>query len=185
MTITDFMYDYDKAKKALQELKRCYFRPVIAYPDGHLTHDADCNCHRPVDMYDYAPCTCGLNHQLKWLDCSLAVKLNPNYWNESRLQEVGRYFDVEGWQSIRDNKHFLEEALKDNIKTTTPSEDELLEDRDWRLIAEVFGQYAKVLQSIQHDTECQICGWTWCSSLSDKCRGCDNWNKPPSRKWHN
>ena len=77
-------------RQILLSVKARYFRPVIARKEGLLVHHGDCHVYLPIPVYEYAPCTCGLNHDLRSLSSccpSLVEKLNPKYWDEYKKQE--------------------------------------------------------------------------------------------------
>lgn len=122
-------------------------------------------------MYNYAPCNCGFNLDLKDLSasCRLVEKLNPEFGNQGKKQETGVFF--EGMMGKEEARAFLEKAF--DCKWTEPDPEEVAreDEEDWNLIEEFFGaDYVTTLKSLQHDTECPTCGCTW---RGDKdCRYC-------------
>jgi len=153
----------------LQKLKQRYFLPVIAHPTGHLCHYGDCDIYRPIEIYRLAPCTCGFNYELRWAGWDYAPKLNPNFGNEYRLQEVGVF-----WEGKIDPK-VLEDLWKSSggnvqeVESRTEADEEV----EWGVIEVVFGkEYADVLRSLIHNQECVVCGWTWRGDASAPCRYC-------------
>lgn len=55
-----------------QDIKRRYFREVIAHPEGAVTHHGDCH------IYRIQICTCGLLHDLMVMP-SVAEDLFSDY----------------------------------------------------------------------------------------------------------
>ena len=149
-------------------IRNRYFRPVIAHPEGHLGHHGDCHVFLPIELYRYAPCTCGLNHDLRPLGHEIAMKLNPNFGNELRLQEVGVYFSK---FSAEENLAIMK-MLFDTFGECDPRTEEDDED-DWDQIILVFGrEYVDKLRSQIHNTTCPVCGWTWHGNKNKLCSYC-------------
>lgn len=172
------MHDYEKTKAALARMKDRYWRPVISHPKGHLTHFAYCKTHQAVEIYDYAPCTCGLHCDLQDLGLELAKKLNPDYGNEERRQESGRYYKPKTPEQLAEMDRELQEAFGVSFNKLDSIDEETLamhDERDWKLIAEVFGQeYTHYLRTeATHDQKCKKCGETWSLKLcNEKCPNC-------------
>ena len=122
----------EKLKKTLLRLKDRYFRPVIAYPDGYLTHHGDCDIHRSLMIYGTAPCTCGFLHDLQALPGSIADKLYPERWHDLGKQE-GREEDAEG-EEVR---KILVENLFGKVVSMP---EELSEEEENAIIEEIFGK---------------------------------------------
>ena len=129
----------------LKIIKDRYFRPVIARPEGLVVHHGDCETHRAIDIYCYAPCTCGLLHDLKPLDGKLAEKLNPNYFEDYKRQENPHGEEITQEDIDAMKEHFKKAGMKFN--PMTEEESKLQEKEEWALITEVFGEdyvnYAK------------------------------------------
>lgn len=153
----------------LQKLKERYFRPVITHPAGHLCHFGDCDVYRPIEVYRFAPCTCGFNRDLHWLSWDYAPKLNANFGNEYRLQEVGIFW--EGKIDAQDLAAFWKASGIDlNVVEPRTTEDD---EAEWAVIESVFDHdYVNFLRSLTHDQECAACGWTWRGEASAPCRYC-------------
>jgi hypothetical protein len=153
----------------LQKLKERYFRPVMIQPIGHLCHCGDCDIYRPIEIYRFAPCTCGFNYDLRWVGWDYVSKLNPNFGNEYRLQEVGVF-----WEGKIDSKEMdaiweASGAKLNNIEPRTRDD----EKAEWGIIEVALGrEYVDFLQSLVHDQECVACGWTWRGEASAPCRYC-------------
>lgn len=131
----------EKLKNYLTNIKDRYFRPVIARREGLLTHHGDCDVHRSLEVYGTAPCTCGLNHDLKCLDVGLIEKLNPKFWMEESQKHPKTYSEYCG------NREFLELHFG-KIEPLTDEEQEELDQKEWQLLAEVFGsEYIEYLRA--------------------------------------
>jgi hypothetical protein len=132
-----WQYNKETAKKRLLELKDRYFRPVIAFPEGHLTHHGHCHVHRSLRMYGTAPCTCGFLHDLNSIPDSLALKLYPPF-HEEQL-----------WIDPLPEKPLSEEEMAKNVKLlheifgppigSTSEEWYEICASEWAMIEEVFG----------------------------------------------
>ena len=152
----------------LTAIRSRYFRPVMAHPEGHLGHHGDCHVFLPIDIYRYAPCTCGFNHDLRPLGHYIAEKLNPSFSNELRLQEVGIYFSK---LSAEDNLAIIK-MLSESFGECKPRTEEDDED-DWDQIILVFGkEYVDRLRSQVHNAECPGCSWTWNTKKETTCSYC-------------
>lgn len=137
-------------RKILIDIKYRYFRPVIARKEGLLVHHADCHVHLPIPVYEYAPCTCGLNHDLRPLSAccpSLVEKLNPRYWDEYKKQECPKT-PIPTEDEMKANEKWLAEVFPD-YNYTPPTEEEIRiqDEQDWELITDAFDKeytdYAK------------------------------------------
>jgi len=177
------------AIRNLYRIKERYFRPVIAHPNGLLCHAADCAVHRPIEIYRYAPCTCGLNYDLHWLGHGLAEKLNPNFGNEYRLQEVGVSYTGKVPQEEVDKlfEAFLEKTKPTETITAKAINETLAgissplripeeiddDEIDWLHIAVVFSEeYCELLKSNIHNQKCPTCDWSWYGEADQKCSFC-------------
>jgi hypothetical protein len=143
---TPWAYNVDKMRARLIAIRERYYRPVIAYPEGPLNHHGDCETHRAMDVYKYAPCTCGLLHDLKVISHDMAVKIFPPMEDDMAKQDAmipgHRY-----WRgpATEEEKLKCEEFMQKHFgkyKAVGPSPEEWEEitARDWSLIEEVFGQ---------------------------------------------
>ena len=141
-----FGYDIDRQRRGLKQLHDRYFRKVIAHPDGRLTHHGDCQIYRSFgeeyDDYQYAYCSCGFFHDLRWLDCGVTDKLyDKTRYYEELGREVGRKpgdppaISEEEYQKCM---QALEDAGMKKV-VATPEQEAAMNERDWKLIAEVFG----------------------------------------------
>jgi hypothetical protein len=133
----------------LQAVRDRYFRPVIAFPEGHLCHHGDCDTHRAMEIYKYAPCTCGLLHDLKMVESSIVNKIYPKYNEDYGRQDAmvpGSFYWLPEAEKVEARKH-----AKDTIKQffgeprqLTPDEWKQVTERDWNLIEQVFGAAFRV-----------------------------------------
>jgi hypothetical protein len=161
--------DSSREIKELQRIKDMYFRPVIARPEGYLTHYGDCSIHRAIVMYDYAPCTCGFNYWLRPLTGGLASKLNPDWDLDYRRQECGVKFKMSSPQELDEMCRALQEALGP-FRPQTKEEEQLQNEVEWLLILEVFGnEYCEYLKTLVPDVECGECGLEFSSQLHPSC----------------
>lgn len=131
------IWNYDAAiqGRRLEKIKERYFRPVMAYPEGHLTHHGDCSVHRSKEIYGTAPCNCGFLHDLNPLPESLVEKLYEKYYDD-----FARGFpEPEHSLSQEEMDDILEKTFGAFIKPTT---EEWLEicGKDWQLIEKIFGK---------------------------------------------
>lgn len=122
----------------LQAIKDRYFRPVIARFEGLVTHHVDCDTYRSIDIYGYAPCTCGLLHDLRPLG-GIAEKLNPNYYKEYNRQEFPNCEEM-AQEEMDKATNKLEISLGQKFNPMTDEEKQLQDEEDWKLIEEVFGE---------------------------------------------
>lgn len=129
----------------LEQIRDRYFRPVMSQSAGRLCHHADCQTHRAMEVYKYALCTCGLLHDLRMLDGSLASKIYPDAGEEYAKQEAmvpGSFYWMDSEEratrqaEARDflKKYFGEAARMD------AQEWDARNAKDWTLIEEVFGR---------------------------------------------
>lgn len=125
-----------KLKKGLERLKKRYFRPVVARQEGLLTHFGDCDIYQAGEVYGWAVCTCGLIHDLGWLDSTLVEKIYPKYWTECG--------------NIAEPRHVPVELPEDfQIEELDRTEIEKRDYQEWELIRSVFGEdYTKYLQYV-------------------------------------
>jgi hypothetical protein len=138
-------WDYDEVKvaKTLNRIKDRYFRPVIAYPNGHLTHHGNCEIHRAMDIYRYAFCSCGFLHDLDFIPESLALKLWPTFYNEIAKQDAAvpgsNYWEPLPKEKFQENVDFITKHFGPAI---SPTEEQIaiILKKDWQLIEDVFGQ---------------------------------------------
>lgn len=137
-------YHLQQARVRLEAIRDRYFRPVIAFPEGNLCHHGDCETHRAMEIYKYAPCTCGLLHDLKIIDGSIVKKIYPRHIEDYGRQEAmvpGSFY----WLSVEDKakaRKGTEETMRQlfgELKPLTPDEWQQVTERDWNLIEEVFG----------------------------------------------
>lgn len=133
----------DKVIRTLTRIKERYFRKTIAQPGGDLVHHGHCSTHRSMEVYKYAPCTCGLLHDMLVLDNSLAVKLLPSLHEDEARQEAmppgSRYWTgPPSEEEIKESMSFLEKIFGKPVKLTKEEIREI-DDRDWSLIEQVFG----------------------------------------------
>lgn len=94
-------------------------------------------------MYGTAPCSCGLLHDLNFLDSSLSIKLYPEQFDDL-LKEDG----IDPEENKEERKKILNESLS-VIKEIFGdwAEDNLNDSSDWDLITEVFGpSFCKTLK---------------------------------------
>lgn len=147
-------YDRERQCKELERFRDRYFRSVIKYPDGHLTHFGDCSIHRAFTQEDdgfdsYAYCSCGFFHDMRWLDSSIADKL---YDRDRYHEELGRHGGRKPGDppavSDEEMEKFFEEFEKQPgvTKVAGPSDEQwaAMCIRDWDLIEEVFGEAFRV-----------------------------------------
>jgi hypothetical protein len=148
-------YNIHKMRSRLEQLRDRYFRPVIAHPEGHLVHMGDCETHRAMEVYKYAPCTCGLLHDLRYIDHTLAKKILPSMDEDESRQDamipghrywLGPYSDEE---KAKMRAMFEQHFPAKNVIAPTPQEYEELEKRDWSLIEEVFGKPFRERMEVQ------------------------------------
>lgn len=141
-----FGYDVERQRRGLQLLHDRYFRPVIAYKDGHLTHHGDCEIHRCFgDEWSepYAYCSCGFFHDLRCIDGEVVYKL---YDRKKYYEELGRHAGRKPGDppAITDEEmEALFAALeRQGVKriVATPEQEAVCNERDWKLIGEVFGE---------------------------------------------
>ena len=163
--------DRERTIRDLEWIKHLFFRPVIARQEGVITHHADCEVHRPVSIYNYAPCTCGLNHHLRSLD-GIAEKLNPDYGLEYRKQEVGIDFVPPTPEKTKEMDEMLEQIFGP-LNRMTPEEQAAQDEEEWSIISEVFGDdYVQYLKDNANDNECEVCRNEWSSKRYKQCPWC-------------
>jgi hypothetical protein len=133
-------YDVERERNKLKDVRDRYFRSVIKFPTGHLTHFGDCEIHRSMEVYGYAFCSCGLLHDLRWIDSGLADKLYPKQYEELGRQNIGPKLTPE---EIAANMQVIEAAFVEaGAKSIQATDEEWAAccKRDWNLIEEVFGR---------------------------------------------
>lgn len=135
---TPWKYDSEKQKARLNRIKDRYFRPVIAYPEGHLTHHGDCSIHRAIDVYGTAACTCGFLHDLRILPESLTTKLYPKMYEELVWEDGPPAKPTP--EERAELEAMMEKAFPKSSRIgPSPEEWQELCIQDWTLIEEVFG----------------------------------------------
>lgn len=122
-----------------------YFRPVIKYPEGHLNHHGDCETFRAMEVYKYAPCTCGLLHDLRMLPGSIVSKIYPKRNEDYSRQEAmvpGSFY----WMTLEEKarhhkeaKEFIKEHFGEPQKLSLVEWEQQTES-DWNIIRDVFGE---------------------------------------------
>jgi len=145
----------EKQKLRLEQIRDRYFRPVIAFPDGHLCHHGDCSIHRAIDIYGTAACTCGFLHDLRILNESLKSKLHPNFYQELCLED-GPPINL-SVDELAEREAFLEKHFpKSSFVAPSLAEWKEICIQDWTLIEDVFGEVfrkRKEAEWIEHE-EC-------------------------------
>jgi len=138
---------------------------VIANQNGLLVHHGDCDIHRAKEMHSFAACTCGLLHDLRWLEWSLVEKMYPKFGDELVHSDMTWEMEQEakGREPISHEetlKIFKEAGFKINDDPPTEEELKKIEARDkehWESIEYVFGkEYVEYLNqqndaSSEHD----------------------------------
>lgn len=122
-------------KKILFGIKNRYFRPVIARPEGIVTHHGDCSIYRPSGE---AFCSCGLLHDLNCLKGGIADKIWPNYGSDYKLQEC-----PDAKKPTPEEIKAMDEELQNILGPFAPMTEEerkIEDEEDWQLIVEVFGE---------------------------------------------
>lgn len=79
----------------LKDIKERYFNPGIrakgstSFPKAEITHFADCNIYRSLDVYDFVFCSCGLLHDLtaRLGSSRLLEVVYPDYQKDMDRQE--------------------------------------------------------------------------------------------------
>ena len=138
MKPTPWKYDSEKQKARLLRLKDRYFRSVIAFPEGHLTHHGDCSIHRAIDVYGTAACTCGFLHDLRIMPESITTKLYPKMYEEM-IWEDGPPVQLTEEERV-EREAMMEKAFPKSSRIgPSPEEWHELCIKDWALIEEVFG----------------------------------------------
>lgn len=65
----------------LEKIKNRYFR------NNKIDHHGDCCIYQSIEAYGWAICTCGLLHDLDYLDGSKNIyEIYPNYYKDYELQ---------------------------------------------------------------------------------------------------
>jgi len=163
--------DRERAVRELEHIKKLFYRPVIARKEGMVTHYGDCEVHRSVEMHNYAPCVCGLNYLLRTLD-GIAEKINPDYGLEYRKQEVGVDF-VPPTPKEYEERHKILEEVFGPFNELTPEEQAKIDEEEWSIIAEVFGDdYVEYLKEQVPDNQCEVCRIEWSSKRHGQCPWC-------------
>jgi hypothetical protein len=127
----------------LEAIRDRYYRPNTKHPEGDLVHHGDCETHRSMEVYRYAPCTCGLLHDLKILG-DMALRLYPQMYEDEARQDAmipgHRY-----WQGpvteeeLKKCDEFIKQHFGEPV-SPSPEEWDQICKRDWTLIEEVFGK---------------------------------------------
>lgn len=144
MTPKQWNYDVDKMKSRLKSVYERYFWPTISHPEGDLVHFGDCESHRSMEVYKYAPCTCGLLHDLQNLHGILADMIFPQRmkdWSKQEAMVPGSfYYNPLTQEELEEQRKILAEIFPTS-RAISPAPEEILEceKRDWALIEEVFG----------------------------------------------
>lgn len=142
-------------KLALQKLKERYFRPVEKYPNGHFNHHGDCNIFQAIEVYGFAPCSCGLIHDLRWFPEELSTKVYPKFRKDRvRSESVWHDYDEATHQYVPPKPIPQEEV--DKLMAVLKAQGMLVVDpatyqkenwqiqqqeaEDWAVIEEVFGK---------------------------------------------
>lgn len=139
-------YNVERQRRGLERIRDRYFRKVIAYQDGHLTHHGDCVIYRSIELEDvpYAYCSCGLFHDFRWIDSNLTDKLYDRVkYHEELGKEVGRKPGDPPVVSDEEMNALWDKLEKQGWKKCVePTEEEWADicERDWALIGEVFGE---------------------------------------------
>jgi hypothetical protein len=136
--------------KKLTEIRNRYFRSVIKRKDGLITHHGDCDIHNAKEIYGFATCTCGLLHDLQWINYRLAEKIYPNFGTELAKSEM-TWEEEKNWKPISEEDS--EKFFKDNgFVINNFIDEEALKKEDeaqWEIIKEVFGkEYVQYLQEL-------------------------------------
>lgn len=120
----------------LEQIRDRYFRKVIAYPGGIITHHADCQIHRAIEVYDHATCTCGLLHDLRYIDSELALKIFPNFFDDDARSEMGKDYGnsfrmAEGVAFLENIPEFAQMSVENDAGK---------DERQWSEIGVIFGE---------------------------------------------
>lgn len=134
----------DLVKMRLEAIRDRYFRGTIAFPEGDLCHHGDCNTHRAMEIYKYAPCSCGLLHDLKIIDDGIVDKIFPRWKADSAKHDAmvpgHRYWTGPlSDEEVKNNEKFLERFFGTPV-SYPPEELESMMKEEWELIEEVFGK---------------------------------------------
>lgn len=135
----------------LSSIKNRYFRPVIANKDGIIVHYADCDIYQAKEIYGFAPCTCGLLHDLNWIDFRLAEKIYPNFGTELTKSEM-TWEEEKNW--VPSSKEDIDKFFEDNgivVHNIEDVQQELKEEdkEHWSIIEKIFGyKYVTYLKSL-------------------------------------
>ena len=142
--------DNVKCLRQLYAIYNRYFRKVIKGP--LLVHHGDCHIYQAKEIYGFAPCTCGLLHDLQGIyDYKLAEKIYPDFVSELCRSEM-TWEQEQNWGPIPEKE--VEKFYKDNdIVVNHSCEDE--EDKEhWVLIERVFGsEYTEKLKKDYQERE--------------------------------
>lgn len=133
----------DRIRKELNWLKDRYFRPVIAYPEGHLCHYGNCHVHRSIEMHGTAPCNCGFLMDLSFLGESIKMKLHPDFYEEQAKEEPVCTPEEKQAAEILFEKIFgkpLEDTRTEENKEQDRRMEQIKNNMEWSLIEEVFGK---------------------------------------------
>lgn len=122
--------------KQLKLIRDRYFRPVIKNKDGLLVHHGDCNIYRSKKIYGFAPCTCGLLHDLKFFTEEFIEIIYPQYWDE-RVKSDMTYEDEKNHKPLNQD---AVDAFFSIFGMYRVIEERNFEDskRYWKIIQKVF-----------------------------------------------
>jgi len=137
-------------KEKLQQIKDRYWTHKKDEPeDGIVTHLTMCKIHQSKEEYGHAPCDCGFLYDLNKLAFVSDVpdKIFPQFAEDFRRSETTHQQDEEYANvSPEERKKQEEEAEKMLLdifgppKPVDPEETKQLDDAEWELIKEVFGE---------------------------------------------
>lgn len=131
--------------KCLRQLYAIYNR---YFRNGLLVHHGDCHIYQAKEIYGFAPCTCGLLHDLQGIyDYKLAEKIYPDFVSELCRSEM-TLEQEQNWKPIPEEE--IETFWKNNGIIVNNSIEENYEEEDkehWVLIERVFGyEYTEKLK---------------------------------------
>lgn len=158
-----------KYRQQLENIRDRYFRKVIK--GLSLCHHGDCETHRAIEFYKYAPCTCGLLHDMKVLPSSIVDKI---YSQDKEHEELARQEAmVPGsfyWMSEEEKiatrqemDNLLKEIFAGCGKIKTPKSDPEEDEREWQMLTEIFGsdwvnirkeEWLKMQEKLDSKTDC-------------------------------
>lgn len=149
------MINYNKEKNKLITIRERYFRPTIKYPNGDLVHHALCKIYQPKQIYNIAPCTCGLLHDINWLDCDIAEKIYYNWYIEDVLSEL-TYEEEQNYHNTKEERELANEEITKLIKdvfgtTEIPPKDIKEDKQEWKIIEKVFGKEFRIRKQKEYE----------------------------------